>query len=277
MSELSSSGLNESSDRTNDQALDCSCPYHIQLAQFEAILFTSDSSEMESYSDTSVPWYKSGICSCTTTDLVSPDKHNSNCCFGFVTPDRHCTRKRVSCICLPRKFTCCNGIGSSFSRLSKTCFACNKTDCLLKRNIFGTKTNRKVIRVAASRKISSAVSSKRSFSLAKPTMRNSLGQLGNSRSLESHNRRHARKALRTISFILGAFIICWTPYHIIMMIKGFCDKLETQTSCVSTHLYNLSYWLCYMNSPINPFCYALSNASFRRTFFRILRGDFQRK
>ncbi|XP_018652325.1 putative g-protein coupled receptor fragment [Schistosoma mansoni] len=91
------------------------------------------------------------------------------------------------------------------------------------------------------------------------------------------NRKHACKALKTISLILGAFIFCWTPYHIIVLIKGFCDDINTYTSCVNIHLYNLSYWLCYMNSPINPFCYALSNISFRRTFFRILKCDFQKR
>ncbi|KAH8872412.1 Muscarinic acetylcholine receptor gar-2 [Schistosoma japonicum] len=96
-------------------------------------------------------------------------------------------------------------------------------------------------------------------------------------NIDMQNRKHARKALKTISLILGAFMICWTPYHIIVLIKGFCDDISTHTSCVNIHLYNLSYWLCYMNSPINPFCYALSNISFRRTFFRILRCDFQKR
>ena len=34
--------------------------------------------------------------------------------------------------------------------------------------------------------------------------------------LKSENR--ARKALKTISIILGAFAACWTPYHVIAII-----------------------------------------------------------
>ncbi|VDL60733.1 unnamed protein product [Hymenolepis diminuta] len=87
----------------------------------------------------------------------------------------------------------------------------------------------------------------------------------------------ARKALKTISFILGAFVICWTPYHIVILIKGFCDNPKTAYSCVNSHLYSVTYWMCYMNSPINPFCYALANAQFKQAFLRILRFDFKRR
>ena len=41
----------------------------------------------------------------------------------------------------------------------------------------------------------------------------------------------AKKALRTISFILGAFVTCWTPYHIIAIVASFCP------SCINVHLY----------------------------------------
>ncbi|KOC64145.1 Muscarinic acetylcholine receptor M5 [Habropoda laboriosa] len=86
---------------------------------------------------------------------------------------------------------------------------------------------------------------------------------------KSRTENRARKAFRTISFILGAFVACWTPYHVLALVEGFCSK----PPCTNEHLFMFSYFLCYTNSPINPFCYALANQQFKKTFTRILKGD----
>ena len=57
--------------------------------------------------------------------------------------------------------------------------------------------------------------------------------------IKTENR--AKKALKTISLILGAFVTCWTPYHILAIIASFCP------TCVNIHIYMLSYFLCYAN------------------------------
>ncbi|XP_060526629.1 muscarinic acetylcholine receptor M2 isoform X2 [Cylas formicarius] len=101
----------------------------------------------------------------------------------------------------------------------------------------------------------------------KRTIAGPLGALGLRQKSKSENR--ARKALRTISFILGAFVVCWTPYHVFALVEGFC----AEPPCVNGHIYMFSYFLCYANSPLNPFCYALANQQFKKTFTRILRGD----
>ncbi|XP_048730239.2 muscarinic acetylcholine receptor M1-like [Ostrea edulis] len=88
--------------------------------------------------------------------------------------------------------------------------------------------------------------------------------------VNSRSENRARKALRTITFILGAYILCWTPYHIMVLIIGVCDD---GWNCVNMKLYQFTYWLCYLNSPINPFCYALANQQFKKTFLRILKLD----
>lgn len=87
---------------------------------------------------------------------------------------------------------------------------------------------------------------------------------------KSKSENRARKAFRTISFILGAFVACWTPYHILALVEGFCNE----PPCTNEYLYLFSYFLCYANSPMNPFCYALANHQFKKTFTRLLKGDF---
>ena len=85
----------------------------------------------------------------------------------------------------------------------------------------------------------------------------------------TQEKRQERKAAKTLSAILLVFILTWTPYNVLAVMKGILGP-EQSDQIIPETLWDIAYCLCYINSTINPFCYALCNATFRRTYIRIL-------
>ncbi|VDO71349.1 unnamed protein product [Heligmosomoides polygyrus] len=107
---------------------------------------------------------------------------------------------------------------------------------------------------------------------ASPVKNGRSSKGGDSRKSEKERKKNERKqeskAAKTLSAILAAFIVTWTPYNVIVCYEAFFPN------SVPDYLFTASYFLCYINSTINPLCYALCNARFRHTYRRILRCKF---
>ena len=66
------------------------------------------------------------------------------------------------------------------------------------------------------------------------------GGLRKRRSKESKEKKtenRARKALKTISLILGAFVTCWTPYHIFAILARSITLPQTLSHKLQRHFY----------------------------------------
>lgn len=124
-------------------------------------------------------------------------------------------------------------------------------------------------------RVDGLTASKNGSSTNKQTSNTSKNNLNssNSSTKPSYSSHHPiqpkseRKAAKTLSTLLLVFIVTWLPYDILVLIK----TLSGGESLVPEKVWNFSYYLCYINSTINPLCYALCNAQFRRTYMRILK------
>ncbi|KAM9323409.1 histamine H3 receptor [Pholidichthys leucotaenia] len=104
-------------------------------------------------------------------------------------------------------------------------------------------------------------------SIHSQTSTSGLGKLDPSTSRAAHPSRLSRdkKIAKSLAIIVCVFAICWAPYTLLMIIRAAC-----RGRCIQHHWYEVTFWLLWLNSAINPFLYPLCHSSFRRAFSKIL-------
>lgn len=82
------------------------------------------------------------------------------------------------------------------------------------------------------------------------------------------------KATKTISVVIGVFIVCWLPAFILIVMSSWCSvcfesfrKNPTLAQVVTIPFISV---LPVMNSSLNPLIYTVFNKEFRAAFSRML-------
>ncbi|XP_060082592.1 histamine H3 receptor-like [Ylistrum balloti] len=81
----------------------------------------------------------------------------------------------------------------------------------------------------------------------------------NSKSLQQD-----RKAARSLFILVLTFGICWMPFEVTALVSTICG------GCVDPVVFEVTFWLLWINSTINPVLYPLLHPRYRRAFLNLL-------
>ncbi|KAL4648755.1 lysophosphatidic acid receptor 2-like [Arapaima gigas] len=84
-------------------------------------------------------------------------------------------------------------------------------------------------------------------------------------TLQDRHRETVVSLMKTVTMVLGAFVICWTPGLVVLLLDGLhcdpCKVLQYEKYCLV---------LAECNSLVNPIIYSYRDGNMRHTFRRIL-------
>ena len=79
---------------------------------------------------------------------------------------------------------------------------------------------------------------------------------------DKKKRRDDLKAIKTIGVLLLVYIVCWFPVGVALLDSSAFPGATSQWFIF------VAYWFGYLNSTLNPICYAIGNPTFRETLRR---------
>ncbi|XP_077359005.1 C-X-C chemokine receptor type 1-like [Festucalex cinctus] len=79
---------------------------------------------------------------------------------------------------------------------------------------------------------------------------------------------HKQRAMRVITAVVAAFLLCWTPYHLVLMADTLMRARLVDFDCAARRSLSaalvLSNGLALLHSGVNPLLYAFVGEKFRR-------------
>ena len=75
-----------------------------------------------------------------------------------------------------------------------------------------------------------------------------------------------KRAVTLLMLVIGAFAVTWFPYNLMAVMAPFCKK------CIKDAWWHFGYIFCYVNSLLNPVCYAFGNRHFKKYFKEIFNN-----
>ncbi|CAL1575966.1 unnamed protein product [Knipowitschia caucasica] len=87
-----------------------------------------------------------------------------------------------------------------------------------------------------------------------------------------HTERTEKKATTLIMAVLGAFLICWVPFHLICILDVLCRAkviLDCFTNNAVEFCNQIFSYLAFFNSVLNPVLYVLVGKNFRKKMWEV--------
>ncbi|XP_054439812.1 histamine H4 receptor isoform X2 [Pteronotus mesoamericanus] len=96
------------------------------------------------------------------------------------------------------------------------------------------------------------------------------GSFSHSDNLTRHQKEYlellrARKLAKSLAILLGVFILCWAPFSLFTFVRSIYSPGQH----AETFVYDITFWLQWCNSFVNPFLYPLCHKRFQKAFLKI--------